>query len=925
MATVTYDGQSFLLDGRRVWIVGASIEYARVEPDSWADRIAAARQAGFTAVATSCPWFLHEPRKGRYSFTGPTDLRRFVRLCGEAGVWVILRPGPYVGGGYDGGGLPSWLLETAGVRPREASEDFLERVGQYLRRLLAEVVDLQVTSGGPILLLQSEHAWLCSNQSQADRYLQEVTRYLKENGIAVPIINTNDLWQESPGTIDTWRGAEDLLVHLRQLRTVQPDAPRLVSEFRAAVTDIWGDAPVSAPSPAVLVQWFAQVLAAAAQGIVMPFHGGSSFGFLGGRVQGRPDGFVTTAAGAGAPLGEAGERGPAYRQLKRLVSFARAFGHVFAELDPDYHPVSLDVEAPAPEGGTRRGAPRGARRVSVVPLKGAAGQVVFVFAQQPHQQATLLLEQGIRMPVHLGDQTVAWYVLGVDLRGAGRLDYANLCPYAIVDRGLLVLQGPAKAQALLSVDGAPLVATVPAGARPLVVQHKRVTVVFCNQEQIDATYQDDGTLYVGAAGLTASGVPVAVSRGRPVWAIRPQGELREVEADRGWARPAAAAAHGGAAAKMGAWEAASTAPHTSGESPRFATLEGPATLAACGALLGYGWYRIRFEVDATRRRRLHMPEVADRAHLFVDGEFQRVVGVGRGADRGPFEIQLRKGPRTLVCLVDNMGRFSEGNDLGERKGLYGHIQQVRALTGVKAQKGEGEGVDPFTLRGYIAGRARGQRSDSLHAIWTFEHARTSQVLLDVDGAGGSGTFLLNERPFAYYAGSTGACLSRHLLSRVRSFRRGRNVLRFAPDARQPQAVEEMLRAVALYECVETLTASAAWAFAKWEPPPSSAFAPVGRGAAADPAGPRWWRCAFELREPAGALWVDTAGLSKGQVFVNGHNLGRYFTSTADGKPVGPQTRLYLPGSWVHSAGPSEVLVFDEHGFSPQRVKVLSRQ
>ena len=76
MVSVTYDGQSFSIDGRRSWILGASIEYARVPPEFWADRIAAAKQAGFNTIATSCPWMVHEPRKGRFTFHGEYDIRR---------------------------------------------------------------------------------------------------------------------------------------------------------------------------------------------------------------------------------------------------------------------------------------------------------------------------------------------------------------------------------------------------------------------------------------------------------------------------------------------------------------------------------------------------------------------------------------------------------------------------------------------------------------------------------------------------------------------------------------------------------------------------------------------------------------------------------------------------------------------------------
>ena len=242
MPSVTYDRQSFFVDGRRFWVLGASIQYSRVPPELWASRIAAARQAGFNTIDTACPWMVHEPRKGRFSFQGETDVRRFVQTCGEAGMRVILRPGPYVGSQLDGGGLPSWLMELPNVAAREANEPFLERVARYFRKLFGELSDLQATKGQPILLVQSEHAWLCSHPRQAERYLREITRIIRESGINVPIISANDLWPEPDGTIDTWRGWDDLLVHLRQLRTVQPAAPRLVSAFDPAGFDTWGAA-----------------------------------------------------------------------------------------------------------------------------------------------------------------------------------------------------------------------------------------------------------------------------------------------------------------------------------------------------------------------------------------------------------------------------------------------------------------------------------------------------------------------------------------------------------------------------------------------------------------------------------------------------------------------------------------------------------
>lgn len=912
MVSVTYDGQSFSVDGRRIWVLGASIEYARVPPEFWADRIAAARQAGFNTISTSCPWVMHEPRKGRFSFHEQCDVRRFVELCGEAGMWVLLRPGPFVGSQYDAGGLPSWLLEMPEVALRQANEPFLERVSSYFRKLLAEVADLQVTNGGPILLVQSEHAWQCSNDKQAERYLREVTRYIRENAINVPIINANDLWQESVGTIDTWRGSEELLVHLRQLRVVQSDAPRIVSAFDPAGLGIWGDDDGNHKRPQEVLQWLAQVLAAGAQPVVSPFQGGTNFGFLGGRVAGRPDGFVTTSIASGAPVSETGGRGPKYALIKRLITFARHFGHVLADLDADYHPIVLDLA-----GFRCDSAGRSARRVSVVHVRGGAGRIAFVFGDGLGQEAMLLLEQGIRMPVSLGDQPVGWYVLDVDLLGSGRLDYANLCPFAIVNRSMLVLQGPARAPAYLSIDGSPLQATVPSGRKPLVLRHKRVTVVICNQQQIDQAYHDATSLYVGVAGLDADGAPIAAGTGG-AWRITAQGEIESAATSK---RPGA----GPRPIGLTQWQAAPADAYASGESPRYATLEGPETLNACGAPVGYGWYRIQVKLNSARKRLCHLPEVADRAHLFIDGKLKRIVGVGRGADHRAFELQLARGDHTIVALVDNFGRFSEGNDLGEQKGLFGHLYEVKRLGAVKPKKAVAGAVDPFSLRGYIAGRTHGQLSDTEQVVWTFSHTRKSPILLEIDGAEASGTLVLNDKPIAYYAGGSGACLQRVLLSRdaTEGFKRGRNVLRFAPDPRQDDANDQIIKATTLYECVETISRPASWAFAKWETPVAAAYGPVSRTAARSlRRTPCWWRASFTGRDTDTPMRLDLGGLSKGQAFVNGNNLGRYFTATADGRAVGPQRSLYLPPSWVKPDETNEVLLFDEHGFAPYRARIV---
>ncbi|XOV77251.1 MAG: hypothetical protein ACFHWZ_02540 [Phycisphaerales bacterium] len=84
--------------------------------------------------------------------------------------------------------------------------------------------------------------------------------------------------------------------------------------------------------------------------------------------------------------------------------------------------------------------------------------------------------------------------------------------------------------------------------------------------------------------------------------------------------------------------------------------------------------------------------------------------------------------------------------------------------------------------------------------------------------------------------------------------------------------------------------------------------------------PVWWRCRFTTPKQDRPLVLDLTGLSKGQVMLNGSNVGRYFVQTADGKPVPPQKELWLPECWLNEKEQpaNELLIFDESGYAPTR-------
>lgn len=926
MADVTYNQQCLMIDGRRFWVIGAGLDYARIPAELWADRIAAAKQAGFNTIDTACVWSVHEPRDGKFRFDGQADVKRFIRMCGDAGLRVILRPGPFVGSGYDGGGIPGWIMGLDDVAIRESNEAFLEKVGRYFRKLMAEVSDLQATSGGPIIAVQVEHRWVSSNEQQAQAYLGELIRFMRERGIAVPMTNANELWQEVPGTIDTWRGWDDLLAHLRQLRTVNPDMPLLVSAFEASTMPVWGQKTVEQRSAMQTLWHMAETLAAGSQLVVQPFHGGTNFDFLGGQLPGAEGGGVITSAAADGPLGEAGQRDAKFDAVKRIATFASHFGHVFAELDPDHRPVAQDLAEledralHSTRGNNRSGAR--APAVSIVAQRSARGRVIFAFSDGETDSTTLLLDNGLRMPVHFGDQPARWYLFDADLAGAGRLDYANVSPLAVINRSVIVFFGPAKSAALLSINGSPIEATVPAGREPLALAHKNLTVVILSDEQADSAYVTDDALYVGIAGLDQQGNPLRRRGVGKAFRIGADGAMSDVELE-----PATGGnGKGRKTITPSDWQIATADDRVNGDSPRYASLSGPETLTACGAPTGYGWYRIELDIPSARKLTCVLPGAADRVHVYVDGRLDRIIGSGPGADGGPFDVKLNKGTHLIAALVDNQGRFSDGGELAHFKGVFDHLYALKQLRTNKPKAIDAEPVDPFELRQYIAMRAKGQMSQPKQVLWSFKHLKKSPVLLHASRLPVSGTFVLNDVPVHYHSGDFGYPRLMLMLdpSRLEAFKRGKNDLRFAPDVGESMTPSKLISAIDLFECADNLSEKAKWAFAKWETPKASMYEPHERSTRSRHGVPVWWKARFDAPDLDVPLWLDVNGMSKGQAYVNGHNIGRYFTSTATGKAVGPQRRLYLPEPWLHVDKPNEIVLFDEHGFDPAKVRIARR-
>lgn len=151
--------EDFYLNEQPFKIISGAIHYFRVVPEYWEHRLKLLKNMGCNTVETYVAWNQHEPKKGQYVFSDALDLRRFIQLADSLGLKVILRPSPYICAEFEFGGLPAWLLKDRHMRVRSTYPPFMERVRLYYRELFKEVIDLQITSGGPIILMQVENEY----------------------------------------------------------------------------------------------------------------------------------------------------------------------------------------------------------------------------------------------------------------------------------------------------------------------------------------------------------------------------------------------------------------------------------------------------------------------------------------------------------------------------------------------------------------------------------------------------------------------------------------------------------------------------------------------------------------------------------------------------------------------------------------------
>ncbi|MCX6258234.1 MAG: beta-galactosidase [Bacteroidia bacterium] len=314
------DGE-FQLNGKNFRIISGEMHCYRIPPEYWRDRMRAAKAMGLNCISTYIFWNAHEEIKGKFNFSGNADIARFISIAKEEGLWVILRPSPYACAEWEFGGYPSWLLNDSLIKIRKNNPGFLSAYKNYIQQLAKQLVPLQITHGGPVIMLQIENEYGSFGKDKA--YMAQNRDIFKEAGFDVPFFTTDGPSQLPDGYLPGTYAAVDGLDEPAEVKKLLDkynggSGPYFISEWYPGWFDSWGT-PHHKESLKQTSQVLENVLAAGYSINLYMFHGGTTRGFMNG-ANNPPFSPQTSSYDYDAPLDESGNVTEKYLKFRDIIS-----------------------------------------------------------------------------------------------------------------------------------------------------------------------------------------------------------------------------------------------------------------------------------------------------------------------------------------------------------------------------------------------------------------------------------------------------------------------------------------------------------------------------------------------------------------------------------------------------------------------------
>lgn len=290
--------EDFLLDGEPFKIMSGAIHYFRIMPNDWYHSLYNLKALGFNTVETYIPWNLHESKEGIFNFTNELDIEKFIRLAEALGLFVILRPSPYICAEWEFGGLPAWLLNHQEIRIRSSDPQFIKKVANYYEELFKIISPLQINQGGPVIMMQLENEY--GSYGEDKEYLLAIYELMLKNKVTVPLFTADGAWNaaQTAGMLmekdilttgNFGSKANENFKRLKQFHKAYGKKwPLMCMEFWDGWFNRWGEEIVRRDVQE-LAEEVGEVLKLGSINLYM-FHGGTNFGFMNGcSARGRTD------------------------------------------------------------------------------------------------------------------------------------------------------------------------------------------------------------------------------------------------------------------------------------------------------------------------------------------------------------------------------------------------------------------------------------------------------------------------------------------------------------------------------------------------------------------------------------------------------------------------------------------------------------
>ncbi|KAF8874703.1 glycoside hydrolase superfamily [Gymnopilus junonius] len=151
---VQFDSYSLTIRGQRLHVITSSGEFHTFRlpvPSLWPDILQKVKAAGFNGISVYTHMGLINPSRGVVDFSGFRSLQTLFDAAKESGIWIILRPGPYINAETTAGGIAHWITTEITGEPRANASDYRAAWQDYINGIIGVTSPNQISSGGPVI------------------------------------------------------------------------------------------------------------------------------------------------------------------------------------------------------------------------------------------------------------------------------------------------------------------------------------------------------------------------------------------------------------------------------------------------------------------------------------------------------------------------------------------------------------------------------------------------------------------------------------------------------------------------------------------------------------------------------------------------------------------------------------------------------